>query len=196
MAPKKSSMDRSDAQKVVDSAIRRATTFQELSARIERAQADSVGLGAVPAHLDIDEIRRQAQENAKTLTSLEQKLLIQDDQKLQLQDMQRQLDNALAGSNTQGTLPAVTRSKAQIQAQRMACLQFLADTKTDATPQEQVNFPGLVAATQEPEKLVPGDKYTKEHIMWALGSDTEQDSWTIDEVFEALVSARKRVDES
>ncbi|KAG9650428.1 hypothetical protein KCU95_g9179, partial [Aureobasidium melanogenum] len=195
MAPTRSSMDRSDAQKVADSAIRRATAFQELSARVERAQADSVGLGAVPAHLDIDEIRRQAQENAKTLTSLQQQLLVQDDQKLQRQDMQHQLDNVLVGLNTQGTLPAVTRSKAQIQAQRMACLQFLANTKTDATPQEQAKFPGLVAAAQEPEKLVPGDEYTKEHIMWALGSDTAQDFWTVDEVFQALVSARKTADQ-
>lgn len=195
MAPKRSFLDRSAAQKLIDPAIRRAVEFQELSARIEKAQAESVGLGAVPAHLDIDEIRRQAQENDKTINSLQQELFIQDDQRLQRQDMQHQLDNILAGLNTQGELPAVARSKAQIQAQRMACLQFLADTMTDATPQEQANFPGLVAAAQEPEKLVPGDKYTGEHIMWALDSDTAKDSWTIDEVFEALVSARRTVDQ-
>ncbi|KAG9671420.1 hypothetical protein KCU95_g16809, partial [Aureobasidium melanogenum] len=195
MAPKKSFLDKSAAQKLINPAIRRAVEFQELSARIEKAQAESVGFGAVPAHLDIDEIRRQVQENDRIITSLQQDLLIQDDQRLKRQDMQRQLDNVLAGLNTQGELPAVARSKAQIQAQRMACLQFLADTMTDATPQEEANFPGLVAAAQEPEKLVPGDKYTGEHIMWALDSDTAKDSWTIDEVFEALVSARRTADQ-
>ncbi|KAG9524124.1 hypothetical protein KCU93_g6293, partial [Aureobasidium melanogenum] len=196
MAPKRSFLDRSAAQKLVDPAIHRGIALHGLSARLDTARANSVGLGALSEDVDIDEIRRQAEENASAINSYQQQLLAQDDQRNQLQEMQHQLDNVLTGLNAEGTLPAVTRSKAQSQAQRIACLQYLADTKKDASPEELERFPGLVTAAQEPERLVPGDRYTEEHIMWALGSDTAmvKDFWTMDEVFEALVSARRVVD--
>lgn len=197
MAPQRSFLDRSAAQKLVDPAIRRAIALHGLTTRLETAPVNSTGLGALPADedVDIDDIRRQAQDNAHTINSYQQQLLDQDDQRIQHQEMQRQLDDVLAGLSTQGTLPDVARSKAHSQAQRIACLQYLADTEKDASPEERAKFPGLVAAAQEPERLVPGEKYSEEHITWALGSDTMvKDFWTIDEVFQALVSARRIVD--
>ena len=199
MAPKRSFLDRSAAQKLVDPAIHRSIALHGLSARLETARANSIGLGALPADEDVDvgEIRRQAQDNANTINSCQQQLLAQDDQRAQHQEMQRQVDDVLAGLNVQGTLPDVARSKAHSQAQRIACLQYLANTEKDASPEERAKFPDLVAAAQEPGRLVPGERYTEEHIMWALGSNSAivQDSWTVVEVFEALESARRTVDQ-
>lgn len=69
-------MDRSAAQKLVDPAIRRGITLQEVATRIENARADSIVLGALPADedIDLDEISRQAQDNTKTITSLQQRV--------------------------------------------------------------------------------------------------------------------------
>ncbi|KAH0031587.1 hypothetical protein KCU78_g2783, partial [Aureobasidium melanogenum] len=198
MAQNRTFLDRSAAQKLVDPAIRRAIDMKESSDRIETARAEATVLGALPVDEDIDiyEIRRQAEENTKRRTLLQQKLLEQEDQRIQYQQMKHRLDELMTGLNSEGTLPDVTRAKEETQAQRLACLQYLANTKRDATQEEKSKFPELVAAVEQPDRLIPNEAHSEEKILWALGSENAmiQDSWNVEEVFEALVIARKEIE--
>ncbi|THW90323.1 hypothetical protein D6D15_04629 [Aureobasidium pullulans] len=200
MGPKRSFLDRSAAQKEVDPLIRQAIEFDSLAVSVEKSRADATRLGAPPANddLDADEVSRQIQEaDAGTIAS-EDRLTTQEDMEQNRQVVQRQIDNILLGLNQAGTLPDAAATKNRHQAQRIACLQYLKTTERDASPQEQLLFPGTVVAESPPETLRAGDKYSEEHIMWALGSDSGamvRDSWTVDEVFEALVSTRTVVEQ-
>ncbi|CAD0108086.1 unnamed protein product [Aureobasidium uvarum] len=199
MAQSRSFLDRSAAQKLVDSAIHRAIEFRITSARIQTAHTESIGLGAVAPDEDvnIDEIRRDALENTGRIALHEQQLLTQDDLRRQRQQMQHQLDEVLRGLNAKGTLPEVARSKDQIRAQRTACLQFLLDTNKYALEEERLKFPEHQAAAKQLGVLVASEARTEEHVLWALGSEDAmvKDYWTADELFEALVIARKVVDD-
>lgn len=218
MGPKRTFLDRSAAQKEVDPLIRQAIEFNSLAVSIEKSRygrcafpharlatnernrADATRLGAPPANddLDADEVSRQIQEaDAGTIAS-EDRLTTQEDMEQNRQVVQRQIDNILLGLNQAGTLPDAAATKNRHQAQRIACLQYLKTTERDASPQEQLLFPGIVVAESPPGTLRAGDKYSEEHIMWALGSDSGamvRDSWTVDEVFEALVSTRTVVEQ-
>ncbi|CAD0095750.1 unnamed protein product [Aureobasidium vineae] len=199
MMQSRSFLDRSAAQKLVDPAIHRAVEFRTTSARIQTAHAESVGLGAIASDEDvnIDEIRRDALENTGSIALHEQQLLAQDDLRRQRQQMQHQLDEVLRGLSAKGTLPEVARSKDQIRAQRTACLQFLLDTNKHASEEERLNFPEHQTAAKQLGVLVANEARTEEHILWALGSEDAmiKDYWTVDELFEALVIARRVVDD-
>jgi hypothetical protein len=109
--------------------------------------------------------------------------------------LMQQMETVLQQLNRPHTIPAVEEEREVAQATRLAFQEYLKDTDSVKSNYEKTRYPGGTVFEYQAARLEVGEKYPQEVVAEALGleeEDMEQDSWSIDELFEILKAQRVR----